>query len=145
MLVKHWGFVVLCMAMSFCSLISEKTREMTCLLLLLLPHIASCKTCDQLLKISKAWEGRNAGWSFAKVCGTKQRFTPPHMLSEYPWIQEHQTSGGFTSGMGTHSFCTAYVTTLEALQCQSLLYKSSGVQGTEQCVVKARWQSLLSN
>lgn len=46
--------------------------------------------------------------------------------------------GAFTSGMGTRSFCTVYVTTLETLQCQRLPDKSSGVQGTEQCLVNAR-------
>lgn len=91
MLIKHWGFIVLWMAVSFCSLISKKAREITCFLLLFLPHIASHKTCDQLLKINKPWKGRNAGCSFDKECGTKQRFISPHMLDEYPCIQEHQT------------------------------------------------------
>lgn len=95
MLIKHWGFIVLCMAVSFCGLISEKATEMTCFLILCLPHIASRKTCDQLLKIRKSWERKNADCFFAEACGTKQRFPPPHILNEYPWIQEHQTSGGF--------------------------------------------------
>ena len=152
------------MGMSFCGLISEKATEVTCLLLFFLPRFASCKTCDQqglggekgrllfcwniteyveLVKISRAWEGRKAGFSFAEICGTKQRFTAPPGLS--PQIQEHQMSGGspFRHGhaRGLYSLCDH----LRSSQCQSLPDKSSGVQGTEQCVVNARWQSLLSN
>lgn len=82
MLIKHWGFLMLCMVVSFCGFIGEKTREVTYFLLLFLPHIGSCKTCDQLLKIRKSWEERNTGYCFAKVYGAKQRFIPPHMLNE---------------------------------------------------------------
>lgn len=111
---------------------------MPSLLLLLLLHTAhgtSCKTYNHLLK---SWERRNAAALFTEVWGTKQKFIAPHVLWEYPRIQETRLLGAFISDMDTPSFYTAYVTTLETLQCQSLPYKSCGVEETEQCVANAR-------
>lgn len=106
--------------------------------LLHLSHSTPCKTCNQLLK---SWERRSAAALFAKLWGTKQKFISPDIVWEYPRIQEDQIFGGFHFRNG-HTFI------LYSL-CHHIrnfaMSKSYGVEVTEQCIVSARWQSLLDN
>lgn len=122
------------MAMSFGGVSEMQGRCLPSLLLLLLLHIAhgtSCKACNQLLK---SWERGNAAALFAKLWGTKQKLMSPHILWEYPGIQENQIFGGFYFRNG-HTFI------LYSL-CDHIrnfaMSKSWGVEETEQCVVSAR-------
>lgn len=76
---------------------------------------------------------------FLLKCGEQSKNSFHFVCSgSTPGSRKTRLLGAFTSDMDTPLFYTAYVTTLETLQYQSLPYKSCGVEETEQCVVSAR-------
>lgn len=110
MLIKNCGYIVLCMAMSFYGLISERAGEMTCLLLPFLPHIAFYKSGDQLLKISKPRGGEmQAALLLKYVEQSKDSYLT--CLVSNPGSRNTRPFGAFASSMVTPVLCTAYGTT----------------------------------
>lgn len=138
---------ILCVAMSFYGLISKRAGEMACLLLPFLPHIAFYKTGDQLLKISKPRGGEMQAALLLKY--VEQSKDSYHTTSHAQWVTlDPRTPDllGLLLQAWLHLYCVQLTgPRLYALQCQCLLQKSSGARGTEQYVVNAQWQSLLSN